>query len=67
MRRLCCLVVLITPLVVLTGCQGVVKSKEEVRATYDRVLDMDMRQMSDDWNLLWLADRQYRLTKWHLR
>lgn len=52
---------------VLPGCTGVVKSPAEIDRTVGQVLDMDIRQMTDDWNMLWLADRQYRFTRWHLR
>ena len=44
-----------------------VKTPAEVRSTYRQVLDADLRQMSEDWNVLWLADRQYRLTRWYTR
>jgi hypothetical protein len=50
-----------------TGCQTVTKTPEEVRATHKQVMDLDARQMADDWNYLWLADRQYHLTRWHMR
>lgn len=49
------------------GCNGVVKNYDERMNTYGRVLDMDTRQLVDDWDYFWLADRQYRLTKWHTR
>jgi hypothetical protein len=54
-------------LLTATGCQTVTKTPDEVNATYKQVLDMDARQLADDWNFLWLADRQYRLTRWHMR
>lgn len=50
-----------------TGCAGVVKSPDDRANTYSHVLEMDMRQLADDWDGFWLADRQYRLTKWRIR
>ena len=50
-----------------TGCQTVTKTPEEVNATYKQILDIDARQLADDWNYFWLADRPYRLTRWHMR
>ncbi len=50
-----------------SGCATVTKSSDEVHATYRQILDIDTRQIGDDWNYLWLADRQYRLTRWHMR
>ena len=58
---------LLAGLAVTTGCATVVKSPAEVRNTYKQVIDMDLRQMSHDWNYLWLMDRQYRLTRYYLR
>lgn len=49
------------------GCEGVVKTWEDRKYTYEQVLDMDTRQIADDWDKIWLADRQYRLTRYHIR
>ncbi len=49
------------------GCATVTKTPAEVRNTYKQELDLDMRQIADDWNMIWLADRQYRLTRWYTR
>ena len=58
---------LLLGLVAAAGCTTMVKTSAEVRSTYRQVLDADLRQMSEDWNVLWLADRQYRLTRWYTR
>ncbi len=52
-----------------TGCSspGVAKTPGDRSNTYRRALDMDMRQLADDWDVLWFADRQYRLTKYYTR
>jgi hypothetical protein len=66
MRTLAFLVLLVG-LSLLAGCQTVAKSPEEVRRSYRQQLDLDMRGIADDWNLIWLADRQHRFTKWYTR
>lgn len=53
-------------LVAIPGC-GVTKNSAEVRSTARQSIDLDMRQIVDDWNHIWMVDRQYRLTKWHTR
>jgi hypothetical protein len=58
---------LLLGLVVTAGCATMVKTPAEVESTYRQVLDTDLRQLSEDWNVLWLADRQYRLTRWYTR
>ena len=52
----------------LWGCgAGVVKTPAERMNTYRQVLDLDLRQIADDWDTIWLADRQYRMTRWQIR
>ncbi len=66
MRKLS-LVAVLFGLAALAGCAGVTKSPSEIWNTYAEVADMDARQMADDVNMILLADRQYRLTRWNLR
>lgn len=54
-------------LATLSGCATVTKTPEENMATHRAIVELDMLQMADDWNLIWLNDRQGRLTKWHTR
>ncbi len=65
MRKLVILVALVG-LAAAAGC-GVTRSSTEIRNVVKQNLDMDMRQLVDDWNMLWLADRQSRRTRWHTR
>jgi hypothetical protein len=67
MRRILLLAATLTALAAAGGCATVTKTPEEVGAMYKHILDIDSRQMADDWNYLWLADRQYRMTRWHMR
>jgi hypothetical protein len=66
MRALACLV-LFVGLVAVTGCNTMTMTYDERKGVYQEVLDSDMRQLAEDWDHVWLADRQYRLTKWQLR
>lgn len=49
------------------GCATVTKTAAENRATMRQITELNMRQIGDDWNLIWLTDRQCRLTKWQTR
>ncbi len=51
----------------LTGCHGMTQTWDDRMNTYSQALDTDMRQLADDWDTFWLADRQYRLTPWYTR
>jgi hypothetical protein len=51
----------------LAGCHGMVKTYDDRMNMYSQVLETDARQLVDDWDTFWLADRQYRLTEWYLR
>ncbi len=50
----------------LTGC-GVAQSRQEVTNVAAQSIELDARQLVDDWNSVWLMDRQYRLTRWYTR
>jgi len=58
---------LLAGVALVAGCATVAKTPEENWATYRQIADLDTREIGDDWNLIWLADRQTRLTKWHVR
>ena len=59
---------LLIGLSLLAGCgAGVVRTQAERMNVYRQTLDMDLRQIADDWDTIWLADRQYRLTRWQTR
>ncbi len=49
------------------GCATVSKSPEENLYNTRSIVELDMREMADDWNLIWLTDRQCRLTRWITR
>lgn len=49
------------------GCNGMQRSGDEYGSVYEKSVDRDTRGLVDDWNTLWLADRQQRLSKTPLR
>jgi len=66
--RICVLFTLLIGLLALVGCgHGVVRTWPERKNVYRQTTDMDLRQLQDDWDTLWLLDRQYRLTRWQMR
>lgn len=65
MRKLVILVAIVG-LAAVAGC-GVTRSSQEIRNVVEQNLEMDMRQLVDDWNMLWMVDRQSRRTRWHTR
>ncbi|TWT40954.1 hypothetical protein RAS1_36430 [Phycisphaerae bacterium RAS1] len=67
MRKAVVLAALIFASVLGTGCSTVTKSPGEVAATYRTALDIESRQMFEDWNYLWRADRPGRLMRWTSR
>ncbi len=66
MRKLFWIAMLVG-IAVATGCATVAETPQEHMATYKSVVDLDMRQIADDWSLIWLDDRQGRLTRWLTR
>ncbi|MBI5724317.1 MAG: hypothetical protein HZA50_10200 [Planctomycetes bacterium] len=50
----------------LGGC-GLVDTYQQRERRYAVVTDQDFRQMIDDWDCLWLYDRNMRLTEYHPR
>ncbi len=67
MRRVILISAMILSAAWLNGCNSPTKTYAERLNTYEQVMDTDFQQLADDWDLLWLANRQYRLSKWHLR
>lgn len=49
------------------GCATMTRTGEENARMQRQIVNLEMRQIADDWNYVWLADRQPRLTKWHTR
>ncbi len=51
----------------VAGCATVAKTEEDNMNTWKQIADLDERQIGDDWNLIWLSDRQGRLSRFHMR
>ena len=58
---------LLAGLALTVGCATVTMTREENLASQRQIANLDMRQMADDCNLIWLVDRQPRMTKWQTR
>jgi hypothetical protein len=58
---------MLTGLAFWAGCATVTRTASENRSNIRSVAQLNVRQMADDWNLIWLNDRQSRLTRWHVR
>ena len=58
---------LLASLALGAGCATMTKTPEENLTNYRSIVELDMLQLADDWNMIWLMDRQCRLTKWHTR
>jgi hypothetical protein len=50
-----------------TGCATVTMTSEENLAMTRNHAELEMREIGDDWNMIWLNDRQNRLSRWHTR
>ena len=50
-----------------TGCATVTRTGEENAYNFRAINEIDMRAIADDWNMIWMADRQTRLTRWYTR
>lgn len=61
------LIGLLAGVALTTGCATVSKTPAENLNNTRSIVELDMREMADDWNLIWLTDRQSRLTRWHTR
>ena len=64
MKRVALLLVLVGGLFATTGCETPAYSGQENLHNLNRNYGYDLRQMTDDWNFLWLQDRPSRLTTW---
>lgn len=67
MRKLLGLCGLVLAGMLLSGCATVTRTAEENTMNMHQIADLDARQVADDWNSIWFADRQTRLTRWNTR
>jgi hypothetical protein len=67
MKRWAILAMLVMVGIAQTGCgDGVVATRRERQERTKRNFDMDMRQLTDDWDYFWLDEQQSRLSRWHV-
>lgn len=67
MRVLICLGGLVLAGMLTSGCATVTKTAEESTMNINQIADLDARQVAEDWNSIWFAEHQTRLTRWHTR
>lgn len=65
MRRFVLIGLVTAAVALLSGCATLTKTPEDVTNTWSRSFDRDMRMLSHDINVFWLADRPSRLTEWY--
>jgi hypothetical protein len=51
----------------IAGCATVAKTGEENLQNYGRIVELESRQMADDFNMIWFADRASRLNRYSMR
>ena len=49
------------------GCATVTMTPEQNQANTAQIWELEMRQLADDWNLIWMTNRPNRLTRWQTR
>ncbi len=67
MRKWLWLTVLAAAVAYGAGCAGITRTGDENVYTFRQSAELDVRGMADDWNMIWLADRQTRLSRWYTR
>ncbi len=65
MKHLLILAILAALLVPALGCgDGVAYSRRERENRYKQIIDNDFRQLTDDWDYLWLMEHRSHLSRW---
>ncbi len=64
MKSLAMLTLLAGALFLTTGCETPGYTASENARNVGRNMSYDLRQMTDDWNDLWLMERPSHLTRW---
>ena len=67
MRRVVVLTILLalTASVVLSGCSTLVETPQARNRRYKQVTDLQMKMAVEDWDYLWLYERNASTTQWH--
>ena len=50
----------------LGGCQSMTRNKEQQARKHDRVTDINMRLLAEDFDAIMLLDKPSALSKWHV-
>lgn len=52
---------------ILSGCTMRERTADERFSRFARINDVNMHLFWEDWDYLWLYDRESRLSRWHTR
>ena len=66
MKRLMLLAALLGTMLFQVGCagDGIAYTSEERAERHRKIRESDQKQLRDDWDLLWLKDRELRTSRW---
>jgi len=67
MRRVLMTILVLCVGFCLTGCQTMVRTKEEQIRKYSRMSDINRRLLAEDIDTILLLDKSTQLSRWHLR
>jgi hypothetical protein len=68
MKKLLLLVVTVICLGgLLSGCTMNERTSDERQRRFARITDANMRMFWEDWDYLWLYDKESSLSRWHTR
>jgi len=68
MIRWATLILVLAATFVLTGCgEGMAITRRERQERHARIFEYDMKQLNDDWDLLWLNEDVTQLSPWRTR
>ena len=68
MKNLIVVTVLLVAMFALVGCSAnVVETRSERGTRFERQKDFQYRCFVDDWDYLWLHEKECRLSYWHSR
>lgn len=51
----------------LAGCATPTMTAKENWMNQRQIMELEMRQIASDWNLIWMTQRPNRLMTWHTR
>ncbi len=65
MKKLILIVLIAAACFTSFGCDNSTQTWDERMQRYALIQDIQNKQIADDWDVIWLADHNSRLTYWH--